>query len=67
RAAEIAVERGVTPAVYVSGNVQGGRERNEAVIARYRNRIRFLLSTSNHCHSKHSNEYESNLFHLFKF
>ena len=42
RAAEIAVERGVTPAVYVSGNVQGGRERNEAVIARYRNRIRFL-------------------------
>lgn len=42
RAAEMAVARGADPAIYVSGNLQGGREMNEAVIARYRHRIRFM-------------------------
>ena len=42
RAAEMAVERGGAPAIYVSGNLQGGREMNEAVISRYRRRIRFM-------------------------
>lgn len=42
RAAEMAIEKGGAPAVYVSGNVAGGRETNEAVIERYRHRIRFM-------------------------
>ena len=42
RAAELAIETGVEPAVYVSGNVGGGREMNEAVIQRYRHRIRAM-------------------------
>ena len=42
RAAEIAIERGGEPAVYVSGNVADGRERNEAVISRYRHRVRAM-------------------------
>ncbi len=36
------VERGQTPPVYESANLPGGAERNEAVLARYRDRIRFL-------------------------
>lgn len=42
RAAELAIERGAAPAIYVSGNIEGGREMNEAVIARYRHRIRSM-------------------------
>ncbi|MBR5288309.1 MAG: SIS domain-containing protein [Clostridia bacterium] len=42
RAAELAIENGKTPAIYVSGNIEGGREMNEAVIARYRHRIRSM-------------------------
>jgi len=42
RAAELAIETGVEPAVYVSGNVEGGREMNEVVIQRYRHRIRAM-------------------------
>ena len=42
RAAEMAIARGADPAIYVSGNVEGGREKNEAVIARYRHRIRSM-------------------------
>ena len=42
RAAELAHGGGATPAVYRSGNVEGGREANQAVIKRYRSRIRAL-------------------------
>ena len=42
RAAEMAIARGGNPAVYVSGNIEGGREINEAVIARYRHRVRSM-------------------------
>lgn len=42
RGAELAASAGVEPAVYHSGNVPGGRERNQAVIQRYRHRIRAL-------------------------
>lgn len=42
RAAEMAIEKGKAPAIYVSGNIEGGREMNEAVIARYRHRIRSM-------------------------
>ena len=42
RAAEMAAQSGNSPAIYVSGNVTGGREQNETVIARYRDRIRAL-------------------------
>ena len=41
-AAEMAIARGGDPAIYVSGNIAGGREINEAVIARYRHRIRSM-------------------------
>ncbi len=34
--------RGETPPVYVSANIPGGMEHNQAVLARYRGRIRFL-------------------------
>ncbi len=36
------VARGETPPVYVSANIPGGSEHNQAVLARYRDRIRFL-------------------------
>ena len=42
RAAEMAIARGGDPAIYVSGNIAGGRERNESVIARYRHRVRSM-------------------------
>ncbi|MBR2942523.1 MAG: SIS domain-containing protein [Clostridia bacterium] len=42
RAAEMAIARGGDPAIYVSGNIAGGREKNEAVIARYRHRVRAM-------------------------
>lgn len=42
RAAEMTIEDGVTPSIYVSGNIEGGREMNEAVIERYRHRIRSM-------------------------
>ena len=42
RAAEMAIDDGVTPSIYVSGNIEGGREMNEAVIERYRHRIRSM-------------------------
>ena len=42
RGAELAAERGAEPAVYHSGNVPGGREMNEAVIQRYRHRVRAM-------------------------
>ena len=42
RAAEMAIADGETPAIYVSGNIEGGREMNEAVISRYRHRIRSM-------------------------
>jgi len=42
RAAEMAIEKGNAPAIYVSGNIEGGREMNEAVIGRYRHRIRCM-------------------------
>ena len=42
RAAEMAIENGTTPSIYVSGNIEGGREMNEAVIERYRHRIRSM-------------------------
>lgn len=42
RAAEMAIEQGTEPAVYVSGNIEGGREMNEAIIERYRHRIRSM-------------------------
>jgi uncharacterized phosphosugar-binding protein len=34
--------RGETPPVFVSANLPGGDEHNQAVLARYRNRIRYL-------------------------
>jgi uncharacterized phosphosugar-binding protein len=34
--------KGQTPPVWVSGNLPGGTEQNEAVLSRYRDRIRFL-------------------------
>ena len=42
RGAELAAERGAEPAVFISGNVPGGREVNEAVISRYRHRVRSM-------------------------
>ncbi len=42
RAAELAIADGETPSIYVSGNIEGGREMNEAVIERYRHRIRSM-------------------------
>lgn len=42
RAAEMTIEKGVMPAIYVSGNIPGGREMNDAVIERYRHRIRSM-------------------------
>ena len=42
RGAEIAIAEGGEPAIYVSGNVAGGREMNESVIARYRHRVRSM-------------------------
>jgi len=42
RGAEMAIEMGADPAIYVSGNIEGGREMNEAVIERYRHRIRSM-------------------------
>lgn len=42
RAAEMAIAEGGDPAIYVSGNIAGGREMNESVIARYRHRVRSM-------------------------
>ena len=42
RGAEIALADGGDPAIYVSGNIEGGREMNESVIARYRQRVRSM-------------------------
>lgn len=42
RGAEIALAEGGDPAIYVSGNIEGGRERNESIIARYRHRVRSM-------------------------
>lgn len=42
RAAEWSAAQGVFPAVYFSGNIEGGREKNEETIQRYRNRIRAM-------------------------
>jgi uncharacterized phosphosugar-binding protein len=42
RGAEIAIAEGGEPAIYVSGNIAGGREMNESVIARYRHRVRSM-------------------------
>lgn len=36
------VEQGVTPPVFMSANYPGGDEHNQAVLARYRDRIRYL-------------------------
>ncbi len=40
--AEKLVERGVTPPIFVSGNIPGGFEQNEAYIEQYRGRIKHL-------------------------
>lgn len=42
RGAQMAIDRGGDPAIYVSGNIAGGREMNESVIARYRHRVRSM-------------------------
>lgn len=42
RAAEMAIAKGGDPAIYVSGNIAGGREMNESVISRYRHRVRSM-------------------------
>ena len=42
RGVEIAIAEGGDPAIYVSGNIAGGREMNESVIARYRHRVRSM-------------------------
>ena len=42
RGAELAIAEGGDPAIFVSGNVAGGREMNESVIARYRHRVRSM-------------------------
>ena len=42
QASQMLWEKGVEPPVYVSGNVQGGMEKNMDLIERYRSRIRFL-------------------------
>ncbi|MEG0512321.1 MAG: SIS domain-containing protein [Clostridia bacterium] len=42
RAAELAGDAGVKAEIYQSGNVTGGHEKNQAMIARYRGRIRAL-------------------------
>lgn len=42
RAAELAIAAGAEPAIYVSGNIEGGRAMNDAVIERYRHRIRCM-------------------------
>ena len=34
--------RGETPPVFVSSNMPGGQEHNEEVLAKYRDRIRYL-------------------------
>jgi uncharacterized phosphosugar-binding protein len=36
------LERGQTPPVWISGNVPGGTEHNQALLAQYRDRIKFL-------------------------
>ena len=36
------VEQGLTPPIYMSANYPGGDEHNQAVLARYRHRIRYL-------------------------
>lgn len=41
-ASYLAAAEGHPPEVYVSGNVEGGRERNQALIDRYQDRIRHL-------------------------
>jgi len=40
--AEILIERGIEPQVYVSGNIPGGFERNQAYIEKYKGRIKHL-------------------------
>lgn len=40
--AEKLIERGVTPPIFVSGNIPGGFEQNEAYIEQYRGRIKHL-------------------------
>lgn len=42
RGAEICVSKGVIPKIYVSGNVEGGFEKNMALIQQYRGKIRSL-------------------------
>ena len=42
RAAECCAAQGTAPALYFSGNVEGGREKNEETIQRYRHRIRSM-------------------------
>ena len=40
--ARLALARGATPPVYVSGNVEGGTAKNLALEARYFNRVKRL-------------------------
>lgn len=42
QADEILYQQGITPPVYVSGNVPGGMEKNQALICRYMPRIKHL-------------------------
>ena len=41
-AEEILAKQGMKPPVYMSGNIAGGRERNRALIDKYRPRIKNL-------------------------
>ena len=41
-AEEILAKQGINPPVYMSGNIAGGRERNRALIDKYRPRIKNL-------------------------
>ena len=42
QAAGIFVERGVTPPVFISANIDGGDEKNAVLMKKYRNRIKYL-------------------------
>ncbi|MCL1857641.1 MAG: SIS domain-containing protein [Oscillospiraceae bacterium] len=42
QAAGIFIDRGITPPVFISANIDGGDEKNAVLMKRYRNRIKYL-------------------------
>jgi uncharacterized phosphosugar-binding protein len=41
-AAGIFVEKGITPPVFISANIDGGDEKNAALMQKYKNKIKYL-------------------------